>query len=101
MVFKRYIETVFQGIISDINLTKILIATKGQLKALQDEIPEIELDITHTNEATICFKSKILLSLINTIQVSALVGMANFYIIDIPNSFFLYLKKTDIVAVKL
>lgn len=36
---------------------KILIAEKSQFKALQFEIPEIELDKTRINKANICFKS--------------------------------------------
>ena len=41
----------------DTNAAKVLIARKRQFKALQHEIPEIELDTTYANKAIIYFGS--------------------------------------------
>lgn len=51
----------------DTSATKVSTAGKSQFKALQREIPEIELDITRANEVTIYFESRILLSSINIV----------------------------------
>ena len=51
----------------DIGVAKVSTVGKSQFKALQHKIPEIELDTTHANEATICFGSRMLLSSINIV----------------------------------
>ena len=66
-VFNQYAEIIFQGIMPDTSAAKISIAGKSQFKALQRKMPEIELDTTRTNKATICFGSEIPLSLIGTV----------------------------------
>lgn len=61
----------------------------------------IKLNIIYANKAIICFKNRISLSYLNTIRVSTLVDMANFYIIDIFTLFLFYLKNMDILGVYL
>lgn len=61
-VLDQYSETVFQDIIFDISTAKVSTAGKIQFKTLQHEMPKIELDITHINEATIYFKNRLLLN---------------------------------------
>lgn len=63
-VFNQYAETVFQGIMPNTGTTKVLRDRKSQFKALQYEMAEIKLDTIRANEATICFRSGMLLSLI-------------------------------------
>ncbi len=60
---------VFENIIPDTSTVKVLRAEKSQFKALQHEMPEIKLNITRVNKATICFKSRMPLSSIDTVQV--------------------------------
>lgn len=100
-VLDQYIKTVFQGIMLDIGVAKDLIAGKSPFKALQFEISKIKLDITYVNKATICFGSGMLLSLISIVQVFTPIGTMNFYIVNIPTSFFLYLKDIDILGIYL
>ena len=64
-------------------------------------MPKIELDITCANKATICFGSIISLSSIGTVQVFTPVGNTNFYIVDIPTSFLLYLKEINTLGIYL
>lgn len=51
----------------DIDVVKVLTAKKIQYKALQHEMPKIELDTTCANEVTIYFRSGILVSSIDTV----------------------------------
>ena len=85
----------------DTGATKVLTAGKCQFKALQCEIPEIELDTTCANEAVIYFKSGISLSSISTVQVITPVGATNFHIVDIPTPFFFCLKDMDTLGIYL
>ncbi len=62
-------------------------------------MPEIELDTTHANEATICFGSGLLLSSLGTVQVFTPIGTTNFQVIDIPTPFLLCLKNIDIFGI--
>lgn len=55
-------------------------------------MPEIKLDITHVNKATICFKSGMLLSSIDIVQVFISINITNFYIVNILILFFFCLK---------
>ncbi len=64
-------------------------------------MPEIKLDTTRANEATICFGSGLPLSSIGTVQVFTLVGTANFHVVDTPTPFLLYLKDMDILGIYL
>ena len=66
-VLDQYVERVFQGIMSDTGVAKVLTAGKSQFKALQYEMPKIELDTTYANKATICFRSGLSLSSIGTV----------------------------------
>lgn len=59
-------------------------------------MPEIERDITHANKANICFKNRLSLRSISTIQVFILACTINFYVVNIFISFFFYLKDIDI-----
>ena len=92
---------VFQGIIPDTGVAKVSIAGKSQFKALQYKMLKIELDTTRANEATICFRSRLPLSLIDTVQVLIPVSTTNFYIVDIPTPFLLCLKDMDILGIYL
>lgn len=85
----------FQAIIPNTGDAKVSTTRKSQFKALQNKIPETELDTTYTNKATIYFGSRISLSLIDTIQVLILVGTIKFHDVDIPIPIFLYLKDMD------
>lgn len=69
---------VFQGIMPDTSITKISSAEKREFKALQYGILKIELDTAHANEATICFRCGMPLSLIGTVQVFTSIGTINF-----------------------
>ena len=51
----------------DIDVAKVSTAGKSEFKALQRKMPEIELDTTRANEATICFGSGMPLSSIGTV----------------------------------
>ncbi len=64
-------------------------------------MPEIELDITCANKATIYVGSRLPLSSINTVQVFTPVSTANFHIVDTPTLFLLYLKDKDIFGIYL
>ncbi len=64
-------------------------------------MPEIELDITHANEATICFGSGLPLSSIDTVQVLTPIGTANFHVVDTPILFLLCLKNIDTLGIYL
>lgn len=64
-------------------------------------MPSIELDTTHAKKATMCFESRILLNSIGTIQVDTPVGATNFYVIDTPTPFLLYLKDIDKLGIYL
>lgn len=88
-------EIVFQVIILDIDVVKVPMVGKSQFKALQYEILEIELNTSYGNEASICFGSKLPLSLIDIIQVFIPVGTTSFYIINTFILFFLCLKNID------
>lgn len=92
---------VFHGIMPDTSVAKVLTTRKSQFQALQCEIPEIELNITHANKATIYFKNRLFLNLIDIFQVLTLIGTANFYVVNIPISFFLCLKDMDIFGIYL
>ena len=75
----QYTEMVFQDIIPDTSAAKVLTARKSQFKALQCKmLPEIELDITRTNEVTIYFGSGIPLNSISTVQVFILLVLQTF-----------------------
>ena len=87
-VLHQYAKTIFQGIMPNTGAAKISIAGKSQFKALQHKIPKFELDTTHANEATICFRSGMPLSFIGTIQVFIPIGITNFYVVDIFTPFF-------------
>lgn len=58
-------------------------------------MPKIELDITRANKTTICFKNKMFLNSIGTIQIFICISIANFYVINIPTLFFLCLKNRN------
>lgn len=62
---------------------------------------KIEVDITYVNNATICFKNRIALNLINIIQVITLIGTTKFHVVDIFTSFFLYIKDMDTLNIYL
>ena len=64
-------------------------------------MPEIELNTTRANEATICFGSRMSLSSIGTVQIFTPVGTTNFHVIDIPISFLLCLKDMDTLGIYL
>ena len=64
-------------------------------------MPEIKLDTTHANKATICFGSQMLLSLIGIVQVSIPIDTTNFYVINIPTLFLFYLKDIDTLGIYL
>ena len=100
-VLDRYAETVFQGIMPDTGAAKVSTAGKSQFKALQCEMPEIELDTTCANEATICFGSGMPLSSIGTVQVFIPVGITNFHVVDTPTPFLLCLKDIDTLGIYL
>ena len=100
-ILDQYAETIFEGIMPDTSAAKVSTTEKSQLKVLQYEIPEIELDTTHTNEASICFGSRLLLSSIDTIQVLIPVGTINFYIVDTSTPFFPCLKNMDTFGIYL
>ncbi len=100
-VLDQYVKTVFQGIITNTGSAKVSIVGKSQFKALQHEMSEIELDTTFANEATICFGSRLLLSLIDTIQVFTPVGTSNFHVIDIFTLFLFCLKDMDRLGIYL
>lgn len=51
----------------DTGAIKVSTTGKSQFKALQYEMPEIELDTTYANKVTIYFKSGILLSFIGIV----------------------------------
>lgn len=55
------------GIMPDIDVTKVSIASKRQFKALQRDIPFIKLDTTCENETIIYFENVISLSSIDTV----------------------------------
>ena len=81
---------VFKGIMPNTVTAKVTSVKKSLFKALQYEIPEIELDTIHANDATICFGSGIPLSLIGIVQVFTLVGSTNFMLlINLPHFFFI------------
>ena len=101
MVFNQYVETVFQDIIPDISIAKVSIAGKSQFKAVQCEMPDIKLDITRANEATICFGNRMPLSSISTVQVFTFGGTINFYVVDTPTPFLFYLKDMDTLGIYL
>ena len=50
-VYDRYVETIFPGIMPDTGDTKVSTARKSQFKALQCEMPKIELGTTRANKA--------------------------------------------------
>ena len=100
-VLDQYAEKVFQGIMPDTGAAKVSTAGKSQFKALQREMPEIELDTTRANEATICFGSGLPLSSIGTVQVLTPVGTANFHVVDTPTPFLLCLKDMDTLGIYL
>lgn len=92
---------VFQGIILEISTIKVLTVEKIQFKALHHKMPEIELNITYTIKASICFGSRKLLSLIGIVQIFTLVNITNFYNVNISTPFFLCLKKINILSIYL
>ncbi len=100
-VLDQYAETIFQGIMPDTGVTKVSIAGKNQFKALQCEMPEIELNITRANKATICFGSGLPLSSIGTVQVFSPVGTANVHVVDTLIPFFFCLKDINILGIYL
>ena len=88
-VLDLYAKKVFQGIIPNIDAAKVSTAGKSQFKALQREIPEIELKTIHTNKATICFGSGLLLNSIGTVQVFDLLALPTLILlIYLPFFFF-------------
>ena len=100
-VLDQYVETIFQGIMPDTGATKVSTPGKSQFKVLQREMPEIKLDITRANEATICFESGMPLSSINTVQLLTLFGIANFHVVDTSTPFLFCLKNMDIFGIYL
>ena len=85
----------------DTSAAKVSTARISQFKALQCEIPEIELDITHANETTICFGSRMPLSSIGIVQVFTPFGTTNFHIVDTCTPFFLCFKDIDTLDIYL
>lgn len=100
-IFDQYAETIFQDIMPNTDIAKVLTTGQSQFKALQCKMPEIELDTTRANEAIICFESKIPLSSIGTVEVFIPIGTTNFHIIDIPIPFLFCLKDMDICSIYL
>ena len=100
-VLDRYAKTVCQSIMPDTGAAKVSTAEKSQFKALQYEMPEIELDTTRANEATICFGSGMLLSSIGIVQVFTPIGTTNFHVVDTPIPFLLCLKDMDTLGIYL
>lgn len=100
-VLDQYVEMLFQDIMPNIGVAKVLTARKNQFKALQRKMPKIKLDTTRTNETTISFGSKIPLNSIGTVQVFIYIGITNFYVIDTPTLFLLCLKNIDILSIYL
>lgn len=85
----------------NISTVKVSTAGKTQFKALQYEMSLAKLDTTCANEAIIYFRNGILLSLIGTIRVDILVGMANFHVVNTSNPFLLCLKNINTLEVYL
>ena len=100
-VLDRYAETVFQGIMPDTSAAKVSTVEKSQFMALQHKMPEIELDTTRANKATICFGSRMPLSSIGTIQVFTPISTTNFYVVDTPTPFLFCLKDMDTLGIYL
>ena len=85
----------------DTGAATVSTAGKSQFKALQCEMPEIELDTTRTNEATIGFGSGMPLSSIGIVQLLTPIGTANFHVVDIPTPILLCLKDIDTLNIYL
>lgn len=66
-ILDQYLETVFQGIIPNTSVAKVLSTRKSQFKALQCKMPEIKLDTTCANEVAICFRNRMPLNSICTV----------------------------------
>ena len=98
-VLDRYAKTIFQGIMPDTGVAKVSSAEKSQFKALQREMPKIELDTTRAKEATICFGSGMPLSSIGTVQVFTSVRTTNIHVVDTPIPFLLCLKDINILGI--
>ncbi len=64
-------------------------------------MPKIELNITHANETTMCFESKILWISIDIVQVFIPVDTINFYIVNISAPFLLCLKDINTFSIHL
>lgn len=64
-------------------------------------MPKIELDITRANKTIIFFRNRMLLSLINTIQIFITIRIINFHVDNIPILFFLCLKNMYIFGIYL
>lgn len=62
-------------------------------------MPEIELETTCQNEATIYFGSGMHLSSIGMVQLLTLVGTTNFHVIDVSILFFPRLKDMDTLSI--
>lgn len=82
-------------------VAKVSTVEKSKFKALQHEMPKIELNTTHTNKAIICFGSGMPLSLIGIVQVFTLVGIISFHVVDTPTPFLLCLKDIDTLGIYL
>lgn len=74
-------------------IAKVSIPEKSQFKALEYEMPEIELDRTHTNKAIISIGGRMSLIPIGTIQVLTSI---EYHIVNISTPFLFYLKDIDI-----
>ena len=85
----------------DIGTAKVSTARKSQFKTLQCEMPEIELDTTRANGATICFGNKMSLSSISIVQVFTPTDTINFYVIDISIPILFYLKNMYTLSIYL
>lgn len=92
---------IFKSIIPNTNDAKVLIERKSQFKALQYKMPEIKLDTTCINKATIGFESRISLSSIDKVQVFGLIGTTNFHIVNTPILFLFCLKNMDTLSIYL
>ena len=64
-------------------------------------MPEIELDTTRANEATICFGNGMPLISIGIVQVFISVGTTNFYVVDTLIPFFFCLKDMNTLGIYL
>ena len=95
----RYSRDRFQGIMVDTGAASVSTAGRGQLQALQKELPTTTLELSTAGQASVRFGNGEVIHSIGTVVINLPVGQNTFHVLDTPTPFLFSLADMDRLGV--